>query len=114
MIRRPPRSTLFPYTTLFRSHEVPPLRPGAVVVPDVRVAEEVLQDEPRVGRPLADPAVCDDLLIRRHAFRLVERLQLLRRLERPVLVDGLGPGDVLRPGDVAATLGMLRRVFPRR
>src|SRR3712207_8506524 len=27
MIRRPPRSTLFPYTTLFRSH-------GAVVHPD--------------------------------------------------------------------------------
>src|SRR3712207_9109437 len=23
MIRRPPRSTLFPYTTLFRSHEIP-------------------------------------------------------------------------------------------
>src|SRR5690348_17638942 len=33
MIRRPPRSTLFPYTTLFRSHGAPPqrihrLRPG--------------------------------------------------------------------------------------
>src|SRR2546430_5914810 len=27
MIRRPPRSTLFPYTTLFRSHEVE-LRPA--------------------------------------------------------------------------------------
>src|SRR3712207_7290740 len=26
MIRRPPRSTLFPYTTLFRSHVVPALR----------------------------------------------------------------------------------------
>src|SRR6266571_5497387 len=39
----------------WRPHEVPPLRPGAVVVPDVRVAEEVLQDEPRVRRPLADP-----------------------------------------------------------
>src|SRR5438445_5299413 len=25
MIRRPPRSTLFPYTTLFRSHVDPPL-----------------------------------------------------------------------------------------
>src|SRR2546429_9021146 len=25
MIRRPPRSTLFPYTTLFRSHAVAPL-----------------------------------------------------------------------------------------
>src|SRR5260370_39367736 len=23
MIRRPPRSTLFPYTTLFRSHDIP-------------------------------------------------------------------------------------------
>src|SRR3712207_7808905 len=27
MIRRPPRSTLFPYTTLFRSHELDPLQP---------------------------------------------------------------------------------------
>src|SRR3989449_8631709 len=27
MIRRPPRSTLFPYTTLFRSHRRQPLRP---------------------------------------------------------------------------------------
>src|SRR2546430_13441887 len=26
MIRRPPRSTLFPYTTLFRSHAVAPTR----------------------------------------------------------------------------------------
>src|SRR5258708_12911597 len=32
MIRRPPRSTLFPYTTLFRS---PPLRPGAYVLLEV-------------------------------------------------------------------------------
>src|SRR2546425_5658238 len=35
MIRRPPRSTLFPYTTLFRSHELalgalPALRGGAL------------------------------------------------------------------------------------
>src|SRR3712207_9586193 len=30
MIRRPPRSTLFPYTTLFRSHRVP----GVLVVVD--------------------------------------------------------------------------------
>src|SRR2546426_7752863 len=29
MIRRPPRSTLFPYTTLFRSPARPRARPGA-------------------------------------------------------------------------------------
>src|SRR3712207_7542400 len=37
MIRRPPRSTLFPYTTLFRS-------PAAVVAePEVRVPADVLE-----------------------------------------------------------------------
>src|SRR2546430_4419995 len=29
MIRRPPRSTLFPYTTLFRSWQVWPFRPSS-------------------------------------------------------------------------------------
>src|SRR5438874_3212365 len=28
MIRRPPRSTLFPYTTLFRSNEISATKPG--------------------------------------------------------------------------------------
>src|SRR3712207_8106703 len=38
MIRRPPRSTLFPYTTLFRSH---PLQPApADSQPDARYREE--------------------------------------------------------------------------
>src|SRR5687768_17694800 len=49
MIRRPPRSTLFPYTTLFRSHagaRVPARRPqrrrhrrhgGGAVIPDEEV-----------------------------------------------------------------------------
>src|SRR2546430_8372118 len=41
MIRRPPRSTLFPYTTLFRSpHDV--LR-GTALEPD-RVDEDVIKD----------------------------------------------------------------------
>src|SRR3989442_11479208 len=39
MIRRPPRSTLFPYTTLFRSH---PPRPGP------------LHRRPREDRPRGD------------------------------------------------------------
>src|SRR2546430_14955615 len=49
MIRRPPRSTLFPYTTLFRSHEVvvvprqaaPQPPPGGQVVPRVAPTPEV-------------------------------------------------------------------------
>src|ERR1043166_2137324 len=34
MIRRPPRSTLFPYTTLFRSMEVPPYEKSAALYSD--------------------------------------------------------------------------------
>src|SRR3712207_7578795 len=50
MIRRPPRSTLFPYTTLFRS------RPGAVHLP------------PPGARPRADPGP-DGERLHRHRLR---------------------------------------------
>src|SRR2546430_6150981 len=36
MIRRPPRSTLFPYTTLFRSGAAGGQRPDAIVVADIQ------------------------------------------------------------------------------
>src|SRR3712207_9285294 len=49
MIRRPPRSTLFPYTTLFRSLNVTGKARAAVVVPDNvlfegGVGKEIRQD----------------------------------------------------------------------
>src|SRR5258708_12724841 len=37
MIRRPPRSTLFPYTTLFRSVHLPALYPGSASAADPRL-----------------------------------------------------------------------------
>src|SRR5256886_3343407 len=43
MIRRPPRSTLFPYTTLFRSPHVP-------VLPNPRAGEPHQPHEPREDR----------------------------------------------------------------
>src|SRR3712207_6888809 len=59
MIRRPPRSTLFPYTTLFRSHEKGP----------AGVAAEVRREEARereVGRLQGVP------LAREHRLELRE------------------------------------------
>src|SRR3712207_6973513 len=38
MIRRPPRSTLFPYTTLFRSLTVTSISCGALIAPLLRPA----------------------------------------------------------------------------
>src|SRR5438270_1153002 len=65
MIRRPPRSTLFPYTTLFRSQVVVPVgrvaepeqgrmrRPARALGADDAVPEQELGAEGgRVGRPV--------------------------------------------------------------
>src|SRR3712207_5303653 len=56
MIRRPPRSTLFPYTTLFRSTAL--LSPGAVVVDlccgSGAVAAALLAAEPSIELHAAD------------------------------------------------------------
>src|SRR3712207_8621147 len=53
MIRRPPRSTLFPYTTLFRSVLAAPAAHAGLAVPDARLrvilplGQEVPEDERR-------------------------------------------------------------------
>src|SRR3712207_8904402 len=48
MIRRPPRSTLFPYTTLFRSHEHPGERGQREQQPPG--ADPPLHEEPEDGQ----------------------------------------------------------------
>src|SRR2546426_8786555 len=63
MIRRPPRSTLFPYTTLFRSLQVVEEREVAAELPHIHPSdgevgfgtdhlnfgEEIVEEGPRVG-----------------------------------------------------------------
>src|SRR3989449_10288925 len=69
MIRRPPRSTLFPYTTLFRSRlDVPALlvevdEPPVLVEEDLEIA--IIADLGRVA-----PAVEDELLVERAGLRV--------------------------------------------
>src|SRR5215204_5073952 len=56
MIRRPPRSTLFPYTTLFRSHlAAVPLVPHGVDAP-APGAPDAAGHQPRRGRAAGDGA----------------------------------------------------------
>src|SRR2546425_10786057 len=72
MIRRPPRSTLFPYTTLFRSQPAAGLRQ--------RVAENVLE-EVRIG--LVEPALGHDVEVE----LLAERIGLIPRARRELGVE---------------------------
>src|SRR6266508_6894551 len=68
MIRRPPRSTLFPYTTLFRSR---PSRDG--VRPGLERAEHVEErfDRDRLGQRLAACGLSEEVAAVAHAFREV-------------------------------------------
>src|SRR2546430_12139633 len=88
MIRRPPRSTLFPYTTLFRSEEqIADLEAWVKMgAPDPRTSEAAVQK----GPPLSDPekvrrkeAVLSELRPRRseeHTSELQSQSNLVCRL----------------------------------
>src|SRR3712207_7167546 len=58
MIRRPPRSTLFPYTTLFRSHKGTEGRKASTTMVFVRMLSKLLRDE-EIGRYVV-PIVPDE------------------------------------------------------
>src|SRR3989441_9309591 len=103
MIRRPPRSTLFPYTTLFRSPRGAPVVPGAQ----------------RAAGPLADLAPALEGLRERHLVRILqitadreptgdprdadpERPEQLREVERRRLALDIGVGRQDDLGRLAA------------
>src|SRR5260370_23423434 len=84
MIRRPPRSTLFPYTTLFRSHVPERLhRLAADLLRGERVGvEEVLEELGEERRPVGDERLADPLEDRseEHTSELQSHLNLVCRL----------------------------------
>ena len=67
------------------SDQVAPLCPGAVVVLDPILAEELVQHEPRVRRALADATVGDDVIAVQHALVGVDLPQFLGGPEGAVL-----------------------------
>src|SRR2546422_5133255 len=81
MIRRPPRSTLFPYTTLFRSHS--PRSAVSLYLPRARPSGcPPLQEAPR-GTPWRSAAAPREPQITRseeHTSELQSRLHLVCRL----------------------------------
>src|SRR2546422_6329452 len=80
MIRRPPRSTLFPYTTLFRSHHQPARVVGVVRWDDCRARRT---DRHVAGRLAGGEAGAGRILGARseeHTSELQSRLHLVCRL----------------------------------
>src|SRR5699024_4359846 len=90
--------------------ETAPFGPGAVVVTDVVVPEQVFEDKPGVAGALADPAVGDDRLFAGGALVAVDLAELVRRFERSVIVDRGAPRDIDGAANMARALGALLRV----
>src|SRR2546427_10927730 len=68
MIRRPPRSTLFPYTTLFRSHRVGvpvPLQRRVPARLDLEVARDEVEVRLALPLPLTQQRLPRHVLVRR-------------------------------------------------
>src|SRR3989449_11275272 len=92
MIRRPPRSTLFPYTTLFRSHSDLVRRGGAT--------------SPSLGGVLG-PILRDSLIFaifwvllvfyRRETYRERRQVALIGGLFAPVFLQPAGRGRLVPP-----------------
>src|SRR3989449_3837597 len=94
MIRRPPRSTLFPYTTLFRSHfggladiqqvealekMIPDLRPDAVVLSG-DLSQRARHGEFQRARAFVSVATQTAPRSEEHTSELQSRLHLVCRL----------------------------------
>src|SRR3989442_1709367 len=80
MIRRPPRSTLFPYTTLFRSHQ----SPAGGLATRFQVTQLLVPPEPDVApaEPLTSAAATHQMQTRseEHTSELQSRPHLVCRL----------------------------------
>src|SRR2546427_12802721 len=108
MIRRPPRSTLFPYTTLFRSH-APPLFPQ-VVGGERQAGGRVDVPEHEVRRARHERAVER----RRLLDELYQRVEETARFDRTRLTGplngmlGLLVPAAARPRADAGPVGLVR------
>src|SRR5260221_10933434 len=90
MIRRPPRSTLFPYTTLFRSEAVP--QPGQVVM-EGQEYSHLLHRAPRSEEHTSELQSHSDLVCR---LLLEKKNHVLRLPRQPMRRPAEGAGKPRR------------------
>src|SRR5438105_14703832 len=76
MIRRPPRSTLFPYTTLFRSRAVRDDVRGSI-----RIDRQIhVRPQGRLGHAIRGAGICGSSRSEEHTSELQSRVDLVCRL----------------------------------
>src|SRR3712207_8494082 len=110
MIRRPPRSTLFPYTTLFRSMAYEDLRPSKILTREAFL-NAIVAVTAIGGSTNAQPHL---MAMARHAGVELEPTDWANGYEVPLLVNMQPAGEYLgerfhRAGGVPAVLNEIGR-----
>src|SRR5256885_13172032 len=104
MIRRPPRSTLFPYTTLFRSIETNDFRPGTAFEMDGKLLTVVNVEHIKLARAgaviKAKLRNIRDGSIFEHSFRSSDKYKVVR-IEKVPAQYLYSDGDIYHFMDVA-------------
>src|SRR3712207_8568504 len=101
MIRRPPRSTLFPYTTLFRSPDVAPVVGGDEAVERLPVLEHLRKDvlapveRDAGGDPAEDRSEEHTSELQSRQY-IVCRLLLEKKKKRPRIILASYPPQMIR------------------
>src|SRR3989454_8086071 len=122
MIRRPPRSTLFPYTTLFRSalREVMLDAQHEEALNTITRAENIFSSEKQDGE--ADESLADELQLRQRFIkgyamlrerapeRVTKLVTRINRFEAGLRQAGLDPEDLSPP---ESTVAVLRHLLVR-
>src|SRR2546422_4714582 len=108
MIRRPPRSTLFPYTTLFRSHGPEGLRRIAERVHTLAVL--LAQAVTRLGYRVVHASFFDTLCVEVESSVLPRLLDAARA--RRINLRAIPPPRIGISFDKATALGALPDPFP--
>src|SRR5256885_2229962 len=95
MIRRPPRSTLFPYTTLFRSAHRPPRLAAPEVAAEEGFEEIADAEVAEAARGRAEHVVpLATLRVGEYFVRLGDLLEALRRVRSAVHIGVVLPGEL--------------------
>src|SRR5258707_10896543 len=92
MIRRPPRSTLFPYTTLFRSPSPPDFSPGPSPVTPAADMAPTHEVAPKERKAIVSRAAVVQRLraIRGRLREMLQRLWMTIRRRRRTVAVGVG------------------------
>src|SRR2546430_12357935 len=95
MIRRPPRSTLFPYTTLFRSHKVN--FKNTVVIMTSNVGARLISKGKSLGFLIEDDAKRDYQSMKETVMEEVKRAfnpEFLNRIDDVIFFHALSKDDM--------------------